>query len=176
MHLKHLGASAALGLALLLGACGPQSAKITQPDLNVRATSAAKDRVVGQFPLVIRTYVTGTDGKKTEVTDANCRLQSSDLSVATMTPRRLYMPIYVQGARFKNRGAPAPVRVTCRGDGREGSTTLKPYPVGSTANSSNQTTSYSGGNSINVKTTSLTARMASAKPWTYGTAVSVVLK
>ena len=167
-------ATCSLLAALTLAGC-VQSAKITEPDLNVQATSVAKDRVVGTHPLVVRTYVLDAAGKQQEVTGASCDLRSADISARTTTPRRLFLPIYVQGKRFAKRGAPAPVAVTCRGNGKTGSTRIEPLPFGT--NSRNTTTSQaSGTQGVSVSTTTLSTRMVSATPWTYGSAVNVVLK
>lgn len=160
--------------ALALAGC-VSSAKITEPDMRVRATSAAKDRVVGASPFVIRTYTLDAAGKRQEVTGATCDLKSADIAARTTTPRRLILPIYVQGKRFANRGAPAVVTVTCRAQGMTGSTRITPLPFG--AKGGNKTTSQaSGTQGVSVSTTTLSDRMVSANPWTYGAGVGVTLK
>lgn len=167
-------ATCSLLAALMLTGC-VESAKITEPDLRIRATSVAKDRVVGAHPLVVRTYVLDAAGKQQEVTGATCDLKSADISARTTTPRRLILPTYAQGKRFAKRGAPAPVAVTCRGNGKAGTTRITPLPFG--AESKNATTSQStGSQGVSVRTTTLSGRMVSATPWTYGSAVSVVLR
>ncbi|MEO3415662.1 hypothetical protein AAFO92_13480 [Roseovarius sp. CAU 1744] len=176
MAARNLCVAALLGSTLALTACGPQNAEITQSDLHVQAAGPAKDRVVGALPLVVRTYVKDSDGKDKEVSGATCRFQSREVSAKVTSPRRLVLPTYAQGARFKDRGAPAPVIVSCRGDGRKGATRITPVPIGSGANTTDKSTAYSGGTSLNVNTTSLTRRMASANPWMYGVEVKVVLK
>ncbi|WP_353342356.1 hypothetical protein [Litorivita sp. NS0012-18] len=83
------------------------------------------------------------------------------------------MPTYAQGARFKNRGAPAPVKISCRAGDLRGSATVIPEPIGA-QNQYRAGASTSGQVSTSIVT--LNKRMHSAYPWGFGGGVAVELK
>ncbi len=163
----------AAAAATVLGGCSTQPPKvaITQPILTVQATSSAKDRVVGSTYMDLRTYIKDEDDQLKEVTGADCTLSSRDLRASLETPRLLRLPAYAQGARYEDRGMPAPIEVTCKAPGLRGATTITAAPGSGHRNSG--TTTYSNG--VSVTTMPLTGNRSSISPWTYGSSTMVIL-
>lgn len=164
---------AAAMVAFALSGC-VENMEMTGPPLKVAPEASARDRTVGANDFTVRTY-TMSDKTRNEVSGAACRVRSSSINLSLQTPRQLSLPIYAQGERFKNRGAPSPLTVTCKAGDLSGTVTVMPAPVGTT-NAVQSSTGYSGNtNQITVHTVTLTGRMSSAYPWSYGPGVAVIL-
>ena len=111
--------------------------------------------------------------KADKLSGALCQLTSPQINAAVTSPRAVSMPTYAQGARFKNRGAPAPVKVSCRAGDLRGSATLIPEPIGA-QNQYRSGASTSGQVSTGIET--LNKRMHSAYPWGFSGGLAVELK
>lgn len=164
---------AALGLA----ACAPDGLEITSaPQSMKKLRTIPQDRSLGTSVATVRAYVEQGD-ETVEVAGARCTLRSRDVSATVTTPAMVRLPLYVQGARFADRGRPSDLTLSCRAPQGSGSEVVEPGPVGQST-STDHSTVYANGQPTagSVSTTTFHSQLASSYPWGYGARLGVVLK
>lgn len=83
------------------------------------------ERVVEQYPVTYRTFMSEDEDKMREVRGAKCQMKSSDMSASFTTPSTVQMLVI--------KGEPKPMKVTCRLKDWRHSKTAKPFiPVSQT--------------------------------------------
>jgi len=110
-----------------------------------------------RYKISVRTFVMDAAGKKNEVTAIRCQLRSNELSVSVVTPKRVSLPAFASGERFRNGGKPSPLRVTCSGNGMSGSSTIEAQH-----NFSPDSTT-----DVQYMTSPLDLGVSSSTPWVY---------
>lgn len=141
-------------------------------ELNPPVTAALKTRPENQFsltPTVIRSTRVNAEGKSERFGGATCSGGNAWVSFSGLvTPAAVQMPSYLQAERFKNKGKPPALTVTCRAEGKTTRFTIEP-----TADIENVTTTGAGTYSQSTGTysqptsTRLTSRLSSTLPWRY---------
>jgi len=150
-----------------------QLAEITQPPVSAAMTSAAgPERLApNTSKMAVRAFKRRTDGKPgvgDEILGAKCTLVSDELRATVITPQEVILPRFKQRKEFANRGVPGSIVVKCQAGPEQGQVLV-------TAQEKQVSTAIGGGLIGAVLTTAVTAAAASATPWAYPSAVSVVV-
>ncbi|MEP4197622.1 MAG: hypothetical protein ABJL99_18520 [Aliishimia sp.] len=170
VHLKTL---TVLLAATLVSACATPRLEINPKVVDMTKRVAVPDaQLAGPARALVRTYVKGSDGKNVELGNAVCTLRSREYSGRVTTPQLVKYTAFLQAARFKGRGKPGPLVVTCLADGKKATTTLEPIPLGA---ETRRTSDYVDGQ-IAVQTVVLSGQLASSYPWGYPYAINLVLE
>lgn len=72
-----------------------------------------QDQSLGTYVANVRSFVM-QGGDRVEVVGARCTLRSRDVTATVTTPALVHVPLYIQGARFTDRGRPSKMTVTCK--------------------------------------------------------------
>lgn len=164
-------------LALGLTACGPEQLDITSaPQSMKKLRTIPQDRSLGSSVATVRTYVEQGD-ETVEVAGVRCTVRSRDVSATVTTPALVRLPLYVQGARFADRGRPSDLTLSCKAPQGSGVEVVEPGPVGQST-STDHSTVYANGQPAagSVSTTTFHSQLSSSYPWGYGARLGVVLK
>lgn len=171
---KHL---TALLAAMLLTACGLEQLDIVSAPTKARMVRSVPDaRLLGWSGTPVRTYLKEGEKRGAEIAGAVCQIRARDFRATVTTPAIVELPVYVQGARFAERGKPGPIDITCRVDGKSGRATIEAMASGAqnmSYHSPGYTTNgtYAGG----TTTTVFYGQLASSYPWRYS-AMGVVVE
>lgn len=162
----------ACGLLLLSG-CAPTASDLPEKSVVLAKRMAiSQDRTIGQSASVVRTFTKDATGKSVEVRNAICDVRSDELSGRVTSPQRIVYPVFIQAARFKNRGKPGNLVVSCKASGKAGTVVLEPGP-GNLAGRTNTTTDSNG---VTVSMVPLLRSISSSYPWVYQGAIRVELE
>jgi len=161
-----------LAAVAVLSGCGAPGLEVTGGPDTLATRSLSGDRVAGQQSSFVRTYRKDAAGKEVEIGNAVFTLRSAELSGRIRTPSEIRYPVFLQGARFANRGKPSPLKITCRADGKQAVATVEAFPRGA---KDVRTDSYGGTGTISATTTVLSSRLSSSFPWAYPYGIRIVL-
>ena len=107
--------------ALVLTACQVPLDFAEEPVDFIRLDAKGTPPVVGKNYLAIRTYIPVADGEPVEIGGAACTARSSQFRADFQTPVRLGMP--------QTKGAPKPLKLTCRANGKSAELDLPPVQL-----------------------------------------------
>lgn len=116
----------------------------------------------------VRSYAVNSEGKKVEVSGAQCSARNRLVGFNVKTPAVVTLPTFLQGDRFHERGKPPLIRGKCRYNGKTVVFTIEPSSaVDHTTEFGTGTYNPSTGTYINPTVTRLTGRLSSTLPWAY---------
>ena len=141
-------------------------------DYNPSVTASIKQRPENQFSLaatVIRSTRVNADGKTEQFGGAICSGGNALVSFSGLvTPAVVQMPSYLQAERFKSKGKPPALTVTCRAEGKTARFTIEPTAaVDNVTTTSGGTFNETTGTYSQPTNTRLTSRLSSTLPWRY---------
>lgn len=113
------------GVLLMAAVSGCQSGQpIEGPPVKSSIRHISGYQILSKNEHPVRTYTRDANGKKSEIIGMTCHLKSQHFTATVTTPKMVTVPSFVAGERFKNGGRPAPLKVTCRGNGKSGVLTV----------------------------------------------------
>lgn len=175
MAIRATGLILLLAAGLALAACQPAQQIASKPvKASLRKTVPA-EQMLGRTSVVVRTYKKEADGSTSEVTGAKCTLRSRELAAQVTTPQIVNYPVFLQAARFANRGKPGNMVVTCKVAGMTGTKTIAAFA--GVPSKSNSSTSFVNGQAVTTSSYGLHGKqLATSQPWGYGGLIRVDLQ
>lgn len=162
----------------LLGVACTSNLEVTGNPVRLKVNpSVSYSQTLNQSVTLVRASTKNSSGKRQEVRNAICLINSSQLKGRVLTPQPIVYPFFLQADRFPNRGQPDPLKIKCEANGLKGSLTVNAL-VAEKASQTRTLYSYNsdGDYAGETQIIGLTSQLSSTLPWTFPRTVEVILE